>query len=175
MEIKKKGFTLIELMITLLLLAILMSVAIYVFIAVSKSWSSHEARSGIGIVIDRAIEEMVRDIREARIVSDSLHPDEIRFTQDEASYDIYYFYNEKDSYPPSFNQGLYDIKKAQLTGGMGGTFTYGSGKIIIRDVLAPGTSELSVNPAGNMVIIDLTVQRKGEAIRSRTEVRPRNL
>lgn len=159
-------------MITIVMLVALVGITAYVFRAVLLSWSSQETRAGIDISLDRGIEEMARDLREAKEAS-YVNNDEIRFTQDQSNYYIYYFYNENDSYPPSFNQSLYQLKKAALSGGMGGTFTYGSGTIIIIDMLPPLTSDLSLN--NNVVTMDLSLTRGNETIRSRTEVKPRNL
>lgn len=168
----KKGLTLIELMIVIVMFVILVGAMIYILRAVLLSWSSQETRSGVDISLDRGIEELVRDFRKARQVS-VVNNDEIRFTQDLASYYIYYLYNASDSYPPSFNQGAYQLRKATLSGGISGTFTYGSGDIKIIDVLPPLTSDLSLS--SNIVTIDLSIKRKDETIRSRTQVRPRNL
>jgi len=167
-----KGLTLIELMITIVMFVILTGVIVYILRVVLLSWSSQETRAGIDISLDRGIEEMVRDLREARQVS-TVNNDEIRFTQDLTAYYIYYLYNASDSYPSSFNQGAYQLRKAALSGGISGTFTYGSGDIKIIDVLPPPTSDLSFN--SNLITLDLSIKRGDETIRSRTQVRPRNL
>ncbi|MDD5449471.1 MAG: hypothetical protein PHO42_02610 [Candidatus Omnitrophica bacterium] len=168
----KKGLTLAELIITILMFVILTGVIVYILRAVLLSWSIQETRSGIDISLDRGIEEVVRDLREARQVS-AVNNDETRFTHDLTNYYIYYLYNAGDSYPPGFNQSSYQLKKATLTGGLSGTFTYGSGDIKIIDVLPPPTSDLSLS--SNLVTLDLSITRKGETIRSKTKVRPRNL
>lgn len=168
----QKGLTLIELMIVIVLFVILTAVMVFILRAILLSWSSHETRAGIDISLDRGIEEVVRDLREARQVS-TVNNDEIRFTQDQSSYYIYYLYNANDTYPSSFNQALYQLRKATLTGGINGTFSYGSGDIKIIDVLPPPTSDLSLS--SNLIIIDLSIKRGDETIRSRTQVRPRNL
>ncbi len=154
------------------MLVTLVGVASYILRAVLLSWSSQETRSGIDISLDRGIEEMVRDLREARQVQ-LVNNDEIRFTQGQTTYYIYYLYNSSDSYPLSFNQGTYQLRKATLSGGISGTFTYGSGPIIITDILPPATSDLSIG--SNLITMDLSIKRGDETIRSRTQVRPRNL
>ncbi|MFA4889689.1 MAG: hypothetical protein WC628_08990 [Candidatus Omnitrophota bacterium] len=159
-------------MITIVMFVILTGVIVYILRVVLLSWSSQETRAGIDISLDRGIEEMVRDLREARQVS-TVNNDEIRFTQDLTAYYIYYLYNASDSYPSSFNQGAYQLRKAALSGGISGTFTYGSGDIKIIDVLPPPTSDLSFN--SNLITLDLSIKRGDETIRSRTQVRPRNL
>ncbi len=168
----KRGLTLVELIITIVMLVILTGVIIYILRVVLLSWSSQETRSGIDIALDRGIEEMARDLREGRQVS-TLNNDEIRFTQDLSVYYSYYLYNASDSYPPSFNQGAYQLRKAALSGGISGTFAYGSGVVKITDVLAPPASDISLS--SNLITLDLSIKRKNETIRSRTQVRPRNL
>lgn len=168
----KKGLTLIELMIVSVLFVILTAVVVYILRAVLLSWSAQETRSGIDISLDRGIEEVVRDLRKAR-QANSVNNDEIRFTNDLTNYYIYYLYNTGDSYPPSFSQSSYELRKATLTGGINGTFTYGSGDIKIIDVLPPPTSDLSLS--SNLITLDLSIRRADETIRSRTQVRPRNL
>lgn len=151
---------------------VLAVITVYVFRVVLISWSGQETRAGIDIALDRGIEEMVRDFREAREV-DSVNDDEIRFTQDASTYYIYYFYDESDAYPPDFDQDSYELRKAALSGGINGTFAYGSGQLVITDIVPPITSDLSIS--NNIIIIDLSITRGDETIRSRTKVKPRNL
>jgi len=158
-------------MIAIVMFAVIVSVLAYVLNATLLSWSSSEARTGIDISLDRGIEEVVRDLRESKTVQSS--NDEIRFTQDAVTYYIYYLYNASDSYPSAFNQTTYQLRKTTLVGGIGGTFTYGSGPIIITDVIPPPTSDLSFG--SNVVTLDLSVLRRSETIRSRSRVKPRNL
>ena len=178
-QVKKSGLTLIELTIVLVMFAILIGVSTYIFRVVLLSWSGQETRAGININIDRGIEEMVRELREAQGVYDNYDGgtpnDEIRFTQNGSTYYIYYFYNSGDSYgpPPAFTQSSYELRKATLTGGINGIFSYGTGRIIAEDVLPPTTSDLSVS--GNIATIDLSIRRDDETIRSRTQIKPRNL
>lgn len=180
LEVKKEGLTLIELTIVLVMFAILIGVSTYIFRVVLLSWSGQETRAGININIDRGIEEMARELREAQGVYDNYDGDgtpndEIRFTQNGNTYYIYYFYNSGDLYgpPPAFTQTSYELRKTTLTGGINGTFIYGAGKIIAEDVLPPTTSDLSVS--GNITTIDLSIRRDDETIRSRTQIKSRNL
>jgi hypothetical protein len=158
-------------MISVAAFVMLALVITYVLRAVLLSWSGQETRAGIDISLDRGVEEIVRDLREARQITST--NDEIRFTQDLSSYYIYYFYNSNDTYPLTFNQTAYELRKAQLVGNISGNFTYGAGNITVIDVLPPPASDLSVS--GNLTTIEISINRKGETIRSRTQVRPRNL
>lgn len=170
-KVSLTGFTLIEVIIVIVMLVILTAASALLYQAILLNWSSQQMRAGIGIDMDRGVEELVRDLREAKQVQSA--NDEIRFTQDNSAYYIYYLYHISDSYPLSFNQGLYQLRKAQLTGGISGTFTYGSGQIILNDVLSPPVSDLSVS--ANLITIDASIQRGDETIRSRTQVKPRNV
>jgi len=167
--------TLIELMISVAMFAILSITAVYMFRAILLSWSSQETRTGVNITLDSGIENMVRELREAKNVQSTASYDEIRFTPDNSNYYIYYLYNTSDSYvpPPAFDQTTYELRKATLTGGISGTFTYGNGQVMLTDVLPPTTSDLSLS--GNILTIDISITRGDETIRSRTDVRPRNL
>lgn len=167
----RKGFTLIELIITMGMLVALVAAIVFIFRVVLLTWSSQATREGVKIKVGSGVEEMVRDLRKSTVIQSS--GDELRFTQGADSY-IYYLYNASDvPYPPAFNQNSYQLIKTQLTGGISGTFTYGSGSIKMTDVLPPPTSDLSLS--GNVVTIDLSSRALGETVRSRTEVRPRNL
>lgn len=167
----RRGLTLIELIMTTTMMVVLVGAITYVFLVVLTGWSTQVDRAGIDIQIDRGIEEMARDLREAEVVQSA--NDEIRFTEDQAAYYIYYLYNANDSYPLSFNQSSYELREAALTGGIGGTFTYGSGRIIIIGVLPPPASDLSLT--NSIITIDLSVNKNDENVRSKTSVKPRNL
>src|SRR3989338_956400 len=96
----KYGLTLIELMITIVMFALLAIVTVYVFRAILLSWSSQETRTGIDTDLNMGIEEMRRDLVQAKDVNTSVHSDELRFTTSADTYYIYYLYNGNDSYPP---------------------------------------------------------------------------
>jgi prepilin-type N-terminal cleavage/methylation domain-containing protein len=171
----KRGLTLVELLMAMVMLAAITGVALYLFSAVLRVWHSQETRSGIDIELDWRMEEIVRDLREAVEIQSTAGYNEIRFSPDGINYYIYYLYNPGDVYvpPPAFNQDEYALKRAQLTGDINGTFSYGGGKVFVKNVLPPATSELS--RSGDLLTIDLTAQRGDETIRSKTEVQPRNL
>ena len=173
----RHGLTLIELIITVVMFVILATVAMYIFRAVLLSWSSGQTKAGIDIILDRGVEEMVRDLRGSKDI-DSVNDDEVRFTTLDDDYYIYYFYNEEDSYPPDFEKDLYELRLADLENVVGedlttGTFNYGDGRIIITDILPPDTTDLSIS--GSIVTIDMSISRGNETVRSRTEVKQRNL
>lgn len=140
----KRGFTLLELMITVVLFIMLALVTFFIFRAILLTWSSQETRAGKEIILDFSMEKMVRDLREAEVLGFK-NPDEIRFTQglnDDTDNYIYYLYNSNETYPPDFDEDSYELRKATLASVTGrdlstGTFTYGDGAILIWDVLSP--------------------------------------
>jgi prepilin-type N-terminal cleavage/methylation domain-containing protein len=173
----KRGFTLLELTLTIAMLVILTAVTFYAFRAVLLTWAGEETRAGAKTDLYRGTEAMSRQLVQAKGV-DFLNNDEIRFTGPDDNHYIYYLYNRDDAYPPSFNRDRYELMEAALSGVSGndlktGTFSYGAGTVVITGVSAPGTSDLSV--AGNIITIDLTATQGSETVRLRTQVRPRNI
>ncbi len=170
-----QGVTLIELVISLVLMSVLGWAAVTVFNVVILSWSNQVERTGIDIQLDRAVEVMARDLREAIAVQSTADYDEVRYSEDSSTHYIFYLYHASDAYtpPPAFDQDTYELRKTALTGGIGGTFTYGDGDLLLTDVIPPATTDLSIS--GNLVIVDLSVQREDETVCARTQVRPRNL
>lgn len=173
----KKGLTLIEAMIAVAMLVILTGAITYAFRAVLLSWSSQETRTGINVNLKYDIEDIVRELRGSRQAG-AVNNDEVRFSQDKVTYYVYYLYNPSDGYPPAFGQSAYQLKKAALTGGLNGTFAYGSGDLIMSDI-KPRTAFTPARPVisftDNMVTMDISIARGDETVRSRTAVRPRNL
>jgi hypothetical protein len=144
----------------------------FMFQVVLDSWTLQGARTGVGTGITKATREMAGDLRNARGIG-SLNSNEIRFTRDGAAYYIYYLYSSADSYPPDFKETTYQLRKAALSGAIGGTFAYGSGDLIARDILPPPASGFSFNTP--IVTIDLTARQGNSTMRSVSMVRPRNI
>ena len=189
-----KGFTIIEMLIVIGMLVFLMGIAMYVFQVIITTWVSTEGRTGISLRTDRAMNMMVRDVREASSIGQA-RQHEIRFSvkrrqsdgtaiPDTYDHFIYYFYNAADVYPSNFAQSLYDLRRATLSGVTGsdlstGTFTYASGQFVAGGMLSPHTaspahpSDLAVN--GGVATLDLSIKSGDETIRTRTEITPRNL
>ena len=59
-----------------------------------------------------------------------------------------------------------------MTGGINGSFTYGGGTLLMRDVKPPPVSDLSVS--GSTAMLDLTLIRGDETIRLIERVKRRN-
>ena len=189
------GLTLIELLIAIMLMSALMGAMVYIFQAVLLSWSSQETRAGVNISSSFTITSMVQDLRKAVVISDNSGAHEIRFGVKHPGYDpasrnpvidyyIYYFYNANNTYPPSFNQTYYQIRKCSLgdsstsTSLTARTFTYSSGQFIVDNITSPhdATSPSNLSVSNNVITIDLTMLRgQNEKIRDRSSISPRNL
>ena len=172
MKNTNKGFTLAEALLATAMVAVIIGALAYMFQVIVAGWSTQGTRMGLGVGVNKAVEEMARDLHNAKAIV-SQYDGELRFTMDDTTYYVYYLYNAADSYPPKFTKGLYQVKRAALVGKIDGTFTYGSGNFITRDILPPPSSTLSYS--GAVVTINLGAQRGASTIRAATKARPRNI
>ena len=174
-RMREKGFTLLELQIGLVILVALAAVCSFLFSSVLKNWASLEDRAAVTIMLDKGMERVNRELRLATQIRSNAQGTEMRFRQGTGSYFIFYFYDPNNTYPVQFNQAAYQVRLAAIPGAsIGGNFTYGSGEVILDDfILPPPTSTMSL--AGNLARIDMTALKDGERMRTRTQLRPRNL
>ncbi|MBI3616439.1 MAG: prepilin-type N-terminal cleavage/methylation domain-containing protein [Candidatus Omnitrophica bacterium] len=173
-----QGWTLIEVVIVLLLFAVLLSAAAMSLNPILLAWSSHQDRMNLQRQIQLGLERGIRDLRLAGAMqNDATVTAAIRFTVRESGINnsyILYFYNASDAaWDNTYTQSSYQLRKAALTGGIGGTFTYGSGDLLMRDVQPPAASALSVS--GSVATLDLTLIRGDETFRLIERVKRRNL
>lgn len=170
-----RGVTFIELIITLLLFAGLMTATAVSINPILLAWSSQQDRMELQRGNQHGLERVIRQLRLATALQNDTN-DAIRFTVRESgtnnSY-ILYLYHASDSWPPAFSQSSYQLRQASLTGGINGTFTYGSGDLLMRDMKPPTTSDLSVS--GSVATLDLTLTRFDETFRLIEKVKRRNL
>jgi len=172
MKKRERGFTLLEVLLVAALGPVIIGMLLFMFQVALGTWSAQGSRISLAVSANRAVREMARDLREACAIG-NLSSDEIRYTADNATYFIYYLYNLSDPYPPHFNSTSYQLRKTALTGGMSGTFAYGGGDLIARDILPPPATNLSFSPPA--VTIDLTIQQGNNITRSVGMVKPRNI
>lgn len=151
-----------------------MTAAAYAMNPILLAWSSHQDRMEIQRGSQHGLEKALRDLRLATALQNDAG-DAVRYTLRESglsnSY-ILYLYHASNSWPPAYNQTSYQLRKASLTGGIGGTFTYGGGDLLMRDVQPPPTSDLSVS--GSVATMDLTLIRADETFRLIERVKRRN-
>lgn len=161
----KKGFTLLELILTIALLGLITGTLMYLYVVTLKSWDQFGRRTDVRNKIQFALERMVRDVRQANAVN--VTGNTVRFTIGSSSY-IYYLYNTSE------------LRKASLTGGIGGTYTASAG-----DLIASGlTNSTALTNSGTctgasstscVVQVYLVGTDNNETIQVSGYVRPRNL
>jgi len=180
-KVTNRGFTLIETLIVLLLLAILLGVSGFLFVVSLRAWDIGLTRAGIREDVSYAMEKTVRDLKEMTNGSLSQYDsiaNTIRFIDNEGNTCVFYLYNSADtSFDSSYTEDLYNLHKANIT--QEDDPASGEGTLILRDLVSPDAAApataLTIEPDGTQVTLDFVVQRSGEIVRTRTKVRPRNL
>lgn len=172
------GVTLVELMVTLGLFAALMTAVVLSFRPILLAWSNHQDRMSLQTQVQAGMEKVIRDLRLAKAMqSDTMVTDAIRFTVRESGVDnsyVFYLYSANDPlWDNTYPQPSYQLRKAGPTVGIGGTFTYGSGTLLIQNIQPPPVSDLSVS--GSVATLDLTLVRFDETYRLFEKVKRRNL
>jgi prepilin-type N-terminal cleavage/methylation domain-containing protein len=178
-----RGFTLIETIIVLLLLAMLLGVAGFVFVVSLRAWDAGRIRGGIREDASYAMEKAVRDLKE--MANGSLAQYDpggggidhtIQFNDLDGSTYVLYLYNPDDSsFDSTYSESFYDLRKANTSGG--DDPASGDGVLILRDLVSPDatTPATALTISSAQVTLDFVVQRSDEIVRTRTKVRPRNL
>lgn len=144
------------------------------FTAIFKSWGGRLTTLDIQEDLRQGMERMLQDLYLAQAIASS--NDALRYTVRESGVNnhyIFYLYHPSDTWPPLYNQTVYQLKKTTLSGGINGTFTYGSGLLYVKEVKPPPTSDLSLS--GTVATIDLTVSKSDETFHLLQKIRPRNL
>ena len=179
----RKGFTLIETIIVLLLLVILFGVTGFVSVISLQAWDSGCIRTGIREDVSYAMDKIVRDLKEIALASLSQYDSGNGDIANTIQYDalsgnryVLYLYNGDDATLDStYSQSLYDLRKADIN--RGDTPADGDGVLILRDLVSPDAAvpATALTIDGTQVILDVVVQRNDETVRIKTKVRPRNL
>jgi len=95
-----RGFTLIETIIVLLLLAMLLGVAGFVFVVSLRAWDAGRTRGGIREDASYAMEKVVRDLKEMAIRSLSQYSSiahTVRYNDFAGHTYVFYLYNADDA------------------------------------------------------------------------------
>ncbi len=178
-----RGFTLIEMLIVLFLLAMLSGVTGLVFLVSLRAWDSGCIRGGIREDISYATEKVVRDLKEMALRSlyqynpgggDVAHT--VQYKDFAGNTYVFYLYNADDSsFDSTYSESLYNLCKANTS--QGDNPALGDGLLILRDLVSPNAAApaTALTISGAQVTLDFVVQRSDEIVRIRTKVRPRNL
>lgn len=173
-----RGFTLIETTIVLLLLAMLLGVAGFVFVVSLRAWDAGSIRTGIREDISYTTEKVVRDLKEMALRSLSQYSSiahTVQYKDFAGNTYVLYLYNANDSsFDSAYGESFYDLWKANIPGDDPAS---GEGTLILRDLVSPdGTAPATaLTISSTQVTLDFVVQRSDEIVRIRTKVRPRNL
>ena len=176
-----RGFTLIETLIVLLLLAILLGISGSLFMVSLRAWDTGRIRTGIREDVSYAMEKVVRDLKEMALRSLSQYSSiahTVQYDDFAGNNYVFYLYNVNDSsFDSSYTESLYNLYKANTSEGEDPAL--GDGVLILRDLVSPDATSpaaaLSIDPNSTQVTLDLVVQRSDERVRIRTKIRPRNL
>ncbi len=175
----KRGFTLLEILIVLLLFSVLLGVSGWLFVVSLRVWDIGYRRTGIREDISYASEKMVRDLKEMANASLGQYNSIAHTIQyDDLSGNTYvlYLHNTDDaSLDSTYSESLYDLREADIDGGE--IPDSGDGVLILRDLVSPDATEpaTDLSISGNEVTLDIVVQRGEETVTIRTMIRPRNL
>ena len=116
-----RGFTLIEMIIVLLLLAMLSGVAGSLFAVGLRVWDSGYIRTGIREDISYAMEKVIRDLKETANGSLSQYSSiahTIQYDDLDGNTYVLYLYNADDgTLDSTYGESLYDLRKANISGG----------------------------------------------------------
>ncbi len=168
----------LELMIVSFLIIMVTGTIAYSYITILKATDEQYARSQIRAGMNIALESVVVDLRHAFQLSFNSNNKSIRYQVDESGAKVSYIYYWQDQAGPcptnAFSaQSIYDIKRTPLNGGLNGTYACGDGDSIIRNLVPPPTSSVTVS--GSLVTFDLTARVKDSQVRVGTAVTARNL
>ena len=166
--------TLLEVVFALTLIIFLVSTVSFVYIVSVRGWANLGHHSDLHEKLHFGLERIVRDVRGAKAMSVANHA--LRFTLYENGVDnsyIYYLYNPSDPWVPDYNQTNYDLRRTSLSVGISGTFTYGSGEIIITNLKSPNNT--AITSLGNVALLTLMGQAGDDTLTVRGYVRPRNI
>jgi prepilin-type N-terminal cleavage/methylation domain-containing protein len=178
-KVAKRGFTLIETLIALLLLAILLGATGFVFLVSLRAWDSGCIRGGIREDASYAMDKTVRDLKEMAYGSLSQYSSIAHTIQyDDLSGNTYvlYLYNADDpTLDSTYSENLYDLRKANIT--QGDDPASGEGTPILRDLVSPDAAApaTALTVSGTQAALDFVLQRGSETVRLKTKIRPRNL
>lgn len=183
---KAQGLSLVELIMATFFFGVLTTAIALSMNPYLLAWSSQQDRLELQHQLRHGLDVGLVSLRSAaKTLGDPA--DAIRFTRweltplpglgsigTETGY-ILYLYHPSDVWPPTYTQPAYQLRLARLTAGMtgaiNGTFSYGSGTLLMRDLKPPPATDLSV--LGKVAILDLTGLRGDEQFRLIEKVKRR--
>lgn len=179
---RRRGVSLLEMLFVISLITLLVGTMMFLYVIVLRGWDQYGKRTDLAEKLNFTLERMLRDVRKAKAITPPapMNSHSIRFTLCEGSPTctdnsyIYYLYHASNTWPPAFNQTSYELRRAPLSGGINGTFTYGAGDLIALGIKPPPETDISYS--GTVVEIKkLAASDASETITVSGAVRPRNV
>ncbi len=156
----KTAFTLVELLISSAVMAILAGTVVFVYLACLSSWDAGDRRASTRMELSQAMELMVKQLRRATEIT-SLSGQKVTFKADlgdGAGAKEYRFVLNTISY--------------RLLKGLAADPADTGGTIAAR--IQPSATTV-FSQSGNVITIDLSADNAGSVVHVRSKVRPRNL
>lgn len=157
-----RGFSLLEVLLSTVLITAILGMLASVYIAVLKGFAGQGSRYGTAAERERAITTIVGDLRRAKVVAVP-QLNEIRFSTDGSAFKVYYL---------DCAQSGCRLRRTALSGGVNGTFVSGQGETVLRDLAASPETAFGVDSA--YVTLRVAVGEDGGTDRWETRVCPRN-
>ena len=169
----ESGIMVLEILFAIVLVAFLTTSVSLIYIISLQGWQNLGHRSDLHEKISFGLDRLAREVSEANDLSVANHS--LRFTVYESGLNqsfIYYLYHPADAWPPAYSQTSYNLMRTSLTGGISGTFVYGSGELIVNNLKPPGST--SITASGDVAILTLTGQEGADSITIRQRICARN-
>jgi len=163
-----KGFTLVEIVITIVLIGILSGIAAMIILQGVRAYSGEQSRSDVHYQARIAMERMTREIRSARLASETGTVISGAITGNPTSSFIF-----TDLSGGTIRYSLSGADLMRTTGGMPVLLAQGITSLEFRHYDKAGAPTLT---AANLWVVELglVAQQGGETLDLRTRVHPRN-
>ncbi len=160
---KKKGFSLLEVIIVAGLITVLTGAIVFVYLSCFRAWNAGLDHSTLRIQLAQTLENMTRDISKATAL-ELENANSLVVTVSSSKQYRFYLYSADDPGPaPLYTGSSYCLMKSMENE------TYGQGETLVEGV-RPTVFSLT----GDMVTVDLTATANGSTVHMRTMVKPRN-
>ena len=158
---KKRGFTLLELILVILMTTILIGAMGFVYFTCCSAWNVGKDRSELRTQVSQSLEWITRNLYPAQnVVLES--PQSLKFTKGSSDYRLYLY--SLDDPGVKYDQNSYSLLQSDASE------AYGAGI-----VLATGVQPNIFSYVNNIVAVDLTATQNNITVHERTKIKPRNL
>ncbi|MBF0122350.1 MAG: prepilin-type N-terminal cleavage/methylation domain-containing protein [Candidatus Omnitrophica bacterium] len=162
---KRRGFSLLELILVIVLTTVLTASVVSVYLTSIKIWNAGEDRTGLRTSLALSVDMITQDLSNATNISLENVDNSLYFNKDGLGY-RWYLYSADDPGQAYNNDNIsYDLIKTVVND----TYVYGMGT-----VWATGIQRSVFAYANNLVTVDMTATKNSTIVHVRTKIRPRN-